>query len=99
VPVGERDGRAFAPSISVCVCCLRLPDPMLSRSEHLHSGSGWCFELKWDGEDEERDPLAPSEPSPFEPESPREPRDDNEHEDEQQDRAPQPGVTPALDDD
>jgi hypothetical protein len=28
---------------------LRLPDPMLARSRPLPSGSGWCFELKWDG--------------------------------------------------
>jgi hypothetical protein len=50
-------------------------------------------------EDEGGPPVAASEPSPVEPEAPREPRDDEEHDDEQQDRAPQPGVTPALDDD
>ena len=28
---------------------LRLPDPMLFRPGPLPSGSGWSFELKWDG--------------------------------------------------
>lgn len=28
---------------------LRLPDPMLSRPGPLPSGSGWSYELKWDG--------------------------------------------------
>jgi hypothetical protein len=28
---------------------LRLPDPMLSRPGPLPSGSGWSYEVKWDG--------------------------------------------------
>jgi hypothetical protein len=28
---------------------LRLPDPMLSRTAPLPLGSGWSYELKWDG--------------------------------------------------
>jgi len=28
---------------------LRLPDPMLSRPGPLPTGSGWSFEVKWDG--------------------------------------------------
>jgi ATP dependent DNA ligase domain len=31
------------------VAALRLPEPMLSRPGLLPSGSGWSFELKWDG--------------------------------------------------
>jgi hypothetical protein len=31
------------------VRALRLADPMLSRPGPLPSGSGWSFELKWDG--------------------------------------------------
>jgi hypothetical protein len=37
---------------SICsdtVVLLRLPDRMLARPGQLPSGSGWSFELKWDG--------------------------------------------------
>jgi ATP-dependent DNA ligase len=39
----------FSTSAAVASAFLRLPEPMLSRPGPLPSGSGWFFELKWDG--------------------------------------------------